>query len=111
MTRAWTFLVVAGIFEIVWAIALKQSDGLTRVVPAVVTVVGLVISVGFLAVAIRTLPVGTGYTVWTGIGAVGTAVIGMVWLGDPRSWPRILCIVLIIVGIVGLKLASSGESG
>jgi quaternary ammonium compound-resistance protein SugE len=106
MTRAWTYLLVAGLLEIVWAIALKQSVGLSRLVPSIVTVVGLAFSMGFLAAALRTLPVGTAYTIWTGIGAVGTAVIGLVWLGEPRSWPRLVCIGLIVAGIVGLKLVT-----
>lgn len=103
---AWLFLVIAGTLEIVWAIALKQSDGLTRLGPSLVFGLGLAVSMLFLALAVRTLPIGTAYAVWTGIGAVGTAVVGMVALGEGRDPWRIACVFVIVLGIVGLKLRS-----
>jgi len=102
---SWIILIVAGLFETAWALALKQSDGLTKPGPTLAFVVALVISMALLAVALRDLPVGTGYAVWTGIGAVGAAIAGMVWLGDPALVGRIAPIALIAVGIVWLALA------
>jgi quaternary ammonium compound-resistance protein SugE len=102
---SWFFLVVAGLFETAWALALKQSDGFSKPLPTLVFVVTLVVSMVLLALALRDLPVGTGYAVWTGIGAVGAAVAGMVWLGDPAVAARIIPIGLIAVGIVWLALA------
>lgn len=102
----WIILVVAGLFEIVWAIGLKYSEGFSRPLPSVITVVGMVISVVLLAVALRTLPVGTAYAVWTGIGAAGTAVIGMLVLGEPAEALRLVCIGLIVAGVIGLRLVS-----
>ena len=102
---SWFVLVVAGLFETAWALALKESDGFSKLVPTLVFVVTLVISMVLLAVALKDLPVGTGYAVWTGIGAVGAAVAGMVWLGDPAVAGRIIPIGLIAVGIVSLALA------
>ncbi len=103
---AWIILVVSGIFETVWATALAESKGFTRLVPSLIFVVASVISVGGLGLALRTLPVGTGYAVWVGIGAVGTAGYGMVMMGDPVSAARILCLLLILAGVVGLRLVS-----
>jgi quaternary ammonium compound-resistance protein SugE len=103
---AWTFLVVAGLLEIVWAIGLKFSHGFTRLGPSLVTLVALVASFYLLARALQSLPVGTGYAVWTGIGAAGTAVIGMLVLGEPASPLRLASLALIVAGIAGLKLAS-----
>jgi quaternary ammonium compound-resistance protein SugE len=102
----WLILVLAGLFEVGWAVGLKMSDGLSKLVPAAWTVVAMVISLWLLALALRTLPLGTAYAVWTGIGAVGTAAIGMIWFGDPATILRIVSIVLIVAGIAGLKLAS-----
>ena len=102
---SWFGLGVAGLFETAWALALKESDGFSKLVPTLVFVVTLVISMVLLAVALKDLPVGTGYAVWTGIGAVGAAVAGMVWLGDPAVAGRIIPIGLIAVGIVSLALA------
>ena len=102
---SWFVLVVAGLFETAWALALKESDGFSKLVPTLVFVVTLVISMVLLAVALKDLPVGTGYAVWTGIGAIGAAVAGMVWLGDPAVAGRIIPIGLIAVGIVSLALA------
>lgn len=103
---AWVALVVAGLFEIGWAVGLKQSEGLTRLWPSVATAVSLVISMALLAVSLRTLPLGTAYAVWTGIGTVGTALVGMLMFREPATVARLVCIVLIVVGIVGLKLVS-----
>ncbi|MBP2472942.1 quaternary ammonium compound-resistance protein SugE [Crossiella equi] len=101
---AWIVLVVSGLFESVWAVALGATKGFTRLVPSVVFAVALVISMAGLAYALRTLPVGTGYAVWVGIGAVGTALYGMLALGEPASVARLVCLVLILAGVVGLKL-------
>jgi quaternary ammonium compound-resistance protein SugE len=103
---AWIYLFVAGIFETAWAVGLKYSDGFTKLGPSLFTAVTMIISIYLLALALRTLPVGTGYAVWTGIGAVGTAILGMVLFNESREPARILCIVLIVAGIIGLKLTS-----
>ena len=102
---AWTVLVVAGLFEVAWAIGLKYTEGFTRVVPSVLTVAAMAVSIVLLAVAMRTLPVGTAYAVWTGIGAIGTVALGIVLFGEPASAARLACIALILAGIVGLKIA------
>jgi quaternary ammonium compound-resistance protein SugE len=104
---AWLFLLVAGLFEIVWAVAMKYSAGWTRPWPSVVTIAGMIASVYFLAVALRTIPLGTGYAVWTGIGAVGTAILGIVLFSESLSPARLACIALIVAGIVGLKLTAT----
>ena len=104
---AWTLLLVAGLFEIGWAIGLKYTDGFTRLAPSAVTLVAMIASVVCLALALRTIPVGTGYAVWTGIGAVGTALLGIVLFGESASLARLACIGLIVAGIVGLKVVSS----
>ena len=103
---SWFLLFVAGLFEIGWAIGLKYTDGFTRVVPTALTVVSMVASVALLGLALKELPVGTAYAVWTGIGTVGTAILGMVLFGDPATVLRLLCIGLIVAGILGLKLVS-----
>ena len=102
----WTYLVVAGLFEIGWAIGLKFTDGFTRPLPTLLTVASMIVSISLLGLALRHLPVGTAYAVWTGIGAVGTAGLGILLLGEPATLARILCIGLILAGIFGLKLAS-----
>ena len=104
---AWIILVIAGLFEMVWALLLKQSKGLTRPVPTVLFVVTLAISMLLLARALRTLPVGTAYAVWTGIGAAGTAIFGMVWLGESRDLLKLASLALLLAGIAGLRLTSS----
>ncbi|MFF5986938.1 DMT family transporter [Prauserella flavalba] len=101
---AWLALIVSGLFETVWAAALSASRGLSKPVPSIVFAVALVISMAGLGYALRTLPVGTGYAVWVGVGAVGTAVYGMVAMGDPVSAGRITCLVLIVAGVAGLKI-------
>ncbi|MDN5933449.1 MAG: SMR family transporter [Pseudonocardia sp.] len=100
---AWVVLVISGVLETVWASALARSAGFGRLVPSVVFGVALVLSMAGLAYALRTIPVGTGYAVWVGIGAVGTAAYGMAVLGEPVTTARILCLVLIVGGVVGLK--------
>ena len=103
---AWVYLVIAGLFEITWAIGLKYADGFTKLVPSVITVAGMIISVVLLGLALRELPVGTGYAVWTGIGTVGAAILGMILFQEPATAIRLGCIALIVVGIIGLKFAA-----
>lgn len=103
----WILLVLAGLFEVAWAIGLKYTEGFTRLWPTVGTVAGMAISFALLAHVLKTLPVGTAYAIWTGIGAVGTALVGIVLLGESASPARIACIGLIATGIVGLKVVSS----
>jgi len=103
---AWILLLVAGLFEIAWAIGLKYTQGFTRLVPTVLTLTSMVASVGLLGLALKSLPVGTAYAVWTGVGAVGTAILGIVLLGEPATLARLACIGLIVAGIVGLKFAA-----
>lgn len=100
----WIYLFIASIFEVGWTISMKSSDGLTRFYPTVSLVVCLIISMGLLERAVRTLPIGTAYAVWTGIGIIGTALLGIVFFNKPADMMRILCILLITAGIVGLKL-------
>ena len=102
----WIYLIIAGLLEIVWAIGLKYTEGFTKLVPSLVTGVALVASMLFLALALRTVPVGTGYAIWTGIGAVGTAILGIVLFAEPATVARLGCIGLIVAGIVGLKLVT-----
>lgn len=104
---AWIYLLVAGLLEVAWAIGLKQTDGWTRLVPSIVTAVLMIASFYFLSLAIKALPIGTAYAVWTGIGTVGTAILGIVIFGESRDLPKLLCILLIVSGIAGLKLSSS----
>ena len=103
---AWAYLTVAGLFEIGWAIGLKYSDGFSKPVPSLLTVVAMAFSLWLLSIAMRTIPVGTAYAVWTGIGAIGVAILGMVLFAESRDILRLLCLFLIIAGIVGLKLVS-----
>lgn len=104
-SRAWLYVIVAGLFEMVWAIGLKYSQGFSKPAPSIVTLVAMLASMWLLAQAIRVLPAGTGYAVWVGIGAVGTAMLGIILLGESRQPMRLLSIALIVAGIVGLKLA------
>jgi quaternary ammonium compound-resistance protein SugE len=101
---AWVVLFIAGLLEIAWAVGLKYTDGFTRLWPSIATGVAVVGSMGLLAVAVRTLPLGSAYAVWTGIGTVGTAVLGILLFQEPTSAIRLVCIALIVAGIVGLKL-------
>ena len=103
---AWFLLVIAGLLEVGWAIGLKYTVGFTRVVPSVLTITAMVASMGLLGLAVRTLPLGTAYAVWTGIGTVGSVILGIVLFGEPATVVRIVCILLIVAGIVGLKLVS-----
>ena len=104
---AWIVLLVAGIMEVGWAVGLKYTDGFTRLWPTVATGAALVASMGLLGIALRTLPLGTAYAVWTGIGTVGTAVLGIVLFREPATAMRLVCIGLIVAGIIGLKLATA----
>ncbi|MCF6368645.1 quaternary ammonium compound efflux SMR transporter SugE [Rhizobium halophilum] len=103
---AWILLTLAGLFEIGWAIGLKYTDGFTRPLPTVLTLVSMLISVVLLGLAVRTLPVGTAYAVWTGIGTVGTVILGIILFAEPASALRLACIAMIVGGIVGLKIAA-----
>lgn len=103
---AWVYLLVAGLLEVGWAVGLKYTDGFTRLWPSLGTAVALVASLGLLGLAVRSLPLGTAYAVWTGIGTVGTAALGIVLFREPVSAARLVCIVLIVAGIAGLKLLS-----
>lgn len=100
------YLFVAALFEIGWAVGLEYTDGFTRPVPSVLTGIAMILSMGLLAQAVRTLPIGTAYAVWTGIGAAGTALAGIVLFGEPRNMLRFLYIGLIITGVLGLKLSA-----
>ena len=102
---AWTILILAGLFEIGWAVGLKYTEGFTRLLPSVATAASMIVSLGLLALALKTLPLGTAYAVWTGVGTIGTALLGIYLFGEPASTARLTCIGLIVAGIVGLKLA------
>lgn len=106
MTLAWMYLLVAGLLEVGWALGLKYSEGFTRLVPSIFTVIGMILSFVFLSLALKTIPLGTAYAVWTGIGAVGTVILGIVLLGEPAEVLRLVCVGLIIAGVVGLRILS-----
>jgi quaternary ammonium compound-resistance protein SugE len=101
---AWLVLIIAGIFEVIWAIGVKYSNGLTEIVPATVTLIGMIVSMALLSLAVKTIPVGTAYAVWIGIGTVGTALMGIIIFKEPVTASRIAFIVLIILAVIGLKL-------
>lgn len=103
---AWTYLLIAGLLEICWAISLKRTDGFSNLPWSLITVAGMTASFFFLAQALKFIPVGTAYAIWTGIGAAGTAILGIVLFAESAALPRLLCIGLIIAGIIGLKLTS-----
>jgi quaternary ammonium compound-resistance protein SugE len=103
---AWVYLLIASVFEVIWAIALKYAHGFTRFMPSIICIVGMVFSVVFLALAVKKLPIGTAYAVWTGIGAALTAVGGIVLLGESNEPARLFFIGMIVAGVVGLKIAS-----
>jgi quaternary ammonium compound-resistance protein SugE len=103
---SWLYLLIAGLFEIIWAIGLKYTDGFTRLIPSLGTVASMALSLLFLSFALKELPVGTAYATWTGIGAVGVAILGIVLFAEPANALRLGCIALIVSGIVGLKLVS-----
>lgn len=102
----WILLLIAGVFEVIWAVGLKYTNGFTKLWPSVGVVIAMIISVVLLAYAMRELPVGTAYAIWVGVGAIGTAVVGMMLLGDPISTGRIVSLVLVASGIIGLKLSA-----
>ncbi len=104
---AWVILFIAALFEIVWAIGLKYTHGFTRPLPTVLTLLAMAVSVYLLSISMRTLPVGTAYAVWTGIGSVGTVIFGIVLFGESAQFIRLICIALIVCGILGLKLSNS----
>ena len=106
MTRAWAMLIAAGLFEVVWAVSLKATRGFTRPGPTVLTVAGMAVSFWLLAQALKSFPVGTAYAVWTGIGAAGTALVGMWLLGESRDLGRLLSLACIVIGIIGLRLTA-----
>ena len=103
----WILLLVAGLFEIVWAVGLKYTEGFTRLWPSAITLGAMLVSFGCLSYALKTIPLGTAYAIWTGIGAVGVAILGMIWFAESADLRRIGCIALIVIGVVGLKLVSS----
>lgn len=105
----WIILSIAGVLEVVWALLLKQSEGFSKPAPTIGFLIALTASMGLLAFALRTLPVGTAYAVWTGIGAAGTAVVGMLWLGEPRDALRLVSLVLLLAGIIGLRLTTTSN--
>lgn len=103
----WIYCVIAGLLEIAWVVGLKYSDGFTRLYPSLITIILMILSMVLLALAFRTLPIGTAYAVWVGIGTVGTVIIGMLYWNEPADLIRMMCIALIVMGIIGLKLTSS----
>ena len=103
---AWVILVVAGLFEVAWAIGLKYTDGFSRLWPSVFTLLAIIVSMGLLGIAMKSLPTGTAYSVWVGIGAVGTVTLGILLFGEPATVARLVSVALILAGIVGLKLAT-----
>ncbi len=103
---AWVYLLIAGVLEVQWAVTMKYTEGFSKLWPSVFCIVGMAASVYFLALAQKTLPLGTSYAIWTGIGAVGATVFGIVLFNEPRDITRILCILLIVAGILGLKITS-----
>jgi quaternary ammonium compound-resistance protein SugE len=109
MSTAWLLLLAAGLLEIVWAIGLKYTEGFSRITPSVITIAAMIGSIWLLAMALKSIPVGTGYAVWTGIGAVGTAILGIILFNEAATVARIACIGLIVAGILGLKLVSAGN--
>jgi quaternary ammonium compound-resistance protein SugE len=109
MSTAWLLLLAAGLLEVVWAVGLKYTEGFTRLAPSAVTIAAMIGSVWLLALALKEIPVGTGYAVWTGIGAVGTAILGIVLFSEAATTARLACIALIVAGILGLKLVSDGS--
>jgi len=103
---AWTYLFIAGLLECGWAIGIKYTDGFSKLVPSVLVITAMLASVWLLSIAMKTIPVGTAYAVWTGIGATGVAALGILFMGESREIIRIICLMLIVAGIVGLKLVA-----
>jgi quaternary ammonium compound-resistance protein SugE len=106
---AWVYLFIAGIFEIVWAIGLKYTNGFTRLWPSVITVVGMIISFYYLSQATKVLPIGTAYTIWTGIGAAGAVILGIVLFNEPKTLLRLMFLAFVITGIIGLKVTAGSQ--
>ena len=104
---AWVYLLIAGIFEVVWAMGLKYSEGFTKLTPSVITIAGMFVSFYFLAIAVKSLPIGTAYAIWTGIGVIGTIIFGIAFLGESMNFTRMIFLSLIIAGITGLKFTAS----
>jgi quaternary ammonium compound-resistance protein SugE len=102
----WIYLLIAGLFEVVWVVTMKRSEGFSRLGWSAATVAGMVASFYFLARAMRVLPMGTAYAVWTGIGAVGSVMAGIAWFGESSDWPRLACVAMVVAGVRGLKLTS-----
>lgn len=102
---AWVYLFLAGLFEVVWAVKLKDTEGFSKLYPSLITILAMILSFALLAQSLKTLPIGTAYAIWTGIGAVGAVIYGIYFLGEPSSLIRISCIALIIIAIIGLKLS------
>ena len=107
MWSPWLSLSIAGLFEVVWAVGLKYTDGFSRLWPSLFTLAAMAVSLYFLALALRSIPLGTGYAIWTGIGAAGTAILGIILFAESAAIPRLLCIAVIVGGIVGLKLTAT----
>ena len=107
----WIYLAVAGLFECAWAIGLKYTEGFTKPVPSALTILAMAISIWLLSIALKSIPLGTAYAIWTGIGAVGVAIMSMILFCESRDALRIICLLFIIIGIVGLKLVSSSQGG
>ena len=103
---SWIYLFIAGLFEIGWAIGLKYTEGFTKLYPSIITIIGMILSFYFLSTAVKSIPIGTAYAVWTGIGAVGTAILGIILFGESKEIMRLFFILLIIIGIAGLKFYS-----
>ena len=102
----WVFLLIAGLFEVVWAVGLKISENFSKLVPSAVTIVGLIASMYFLSLSLKELPIGTAYAIWTGIGTAGTLIFSIIWFREAITLPQVLCVMMIIGGVVGLKLLS-----
>lgn len=100
----WLFLSIAGIFEVGWALSLKYSEGFTKLIPSTITILGMIASFYFLSLALKSLPLGTAYAIWTGIGTIGTVIVGIILFNEPLNISRLICVGLIIIGIIGLKL-------
>lgn len=102
----WVFLLIAGLFEVVWAVGLKVSENFSKLVPSAVTIVGLIASIYFLSLSLKELPIGTAYAIWTGIGTAGTLIFSIIWFREAITLPQVLCVMMIIGGVMGLKLLS-----
>ncbi|SHF29935.1 quaternary ammonium compound-resistance protein SugE [Seinonella peptonophila] len=107
---AWLYLVIAGIFEVVWAVGLKYTHGFTKLFPSIITIAAMGISFFLLSTSLKQLPIGTAYAIWTGIGALGTVIVGMLFLNEPKNLLRILFLFMIVIGIVGLKWSAGGST-